>query len=119
MILDSVTAGAVEFPSLEGLGRDLLVVAWWRRALSLAAPFALAMGYFVCAVNHQWAAAIASTMLLTFLTYGSISHDLVHRTLRLPHRVNEALLCAIELLSFRSGHAYRVAHLNHHAHFPE
>ena len=95
------------------------VVAWWRRVLSLAAPFALALGYFACAADHRWGAAIACTMLVTFLTYGSISHDLVHRTLRLPPRVNEALLCAIELLSFRSGHAYRVAHLNHHAHFPD
>jgi len=119
MILDAVTPGTVEFPSLERLGRDLLVVAWWRRALSLTAPFALALGYFVCAVDRRWAAAIACTMVLTFLTYGSVSHDLVHRTLRLPPRVNDALLCAIELLSFRSGHAYRVAHLNHHAHFPD
>ena len=119
MILDAVTSGTVEFPSLERLGRDLLVVAWWRRALSLAAPFALALGYFACAYDHRWTAAIACTMLLTFLTYGSVSHDLVHRTLRLSPRVNEVLLCAIELLSLRSGHAYRVAHLNHHAHFPD
>src|SRR6201999_1580806 len=49
---------------------------------------------------------------------GSISHDLVHRTLGLSRRVNEIFLALIELLAFRSGHAYRLAHLHHHARFP-
>jgi beta-carotene hydroxylase len=62
--------------------------------------------------------ALACPVLLSFLTYGSISHDLVHRNLRLPKWLNEVLLSAIELLAFRSGHAYRVVHLHHHARFP-
>src|SRR6185503_5290220 len=119
MILEGVNAQRVEFPSLDGLGRDLLDVPRWRRVLSLIAPFALALGFFVCADGRNWPGAIACTMLGTFFTYGSISHDLVHRTLRLPHALNELLLCTIELLAFRSGHAYRWAHLNHHAHFPD
>ena len=57
-------------------------------------------------------------MYLSFVTYGSISHDLVHRTLGLPRRVNDFFLTVIELLAFRSGHAYRLAHLHHHARFP-
>jgi beta-carotene hydroxylase len=32
--------------------------------------------------------------------------------------VNEFFLMAVELLAFRSGHAYRLAHLHHHARFP-
>ena len=36
-------------------------------------------------------------MALTFSTYGSTSHDLVHRSLGLPRAANEALLCVIEL----------------------
>ncbi len=44
-------------------------------------------------------------MLLSFLTYASTSHDLVHRNLKLPGWLNEALLSAVELLAFRSGHA--------------
>jgi beta-carotene hydroxylase len=105
-------------PLFDALGRDLLVIHPVRRAVSLAMPFVLAIAFFVFAAYGRWAEAIASTMLLTFLTYGSISHDLVHRTLRLPPAVNEGFLCAIELVSLRSGHAYRLVHLHHHAQFP-
>lgn len=106
------------FPSLELLGRDLLSVPRWRRAWSLAMPFALVAAFFMSATRGWWLPALGCTMLLTFFTYGSISHDLVHRTLRLPRRVNEILLCVIELMALRSGHAYRFSHLTHHAHFP-
>ncbi len=105
-------------PGLDVLGRDLLTLAGWRRALSLATPFVLAAAFFGFAARGWWVGAVACTVLLSFLTYGSISHDLVHGTLRLPRRLNEALLCAIELAAFRSGHAYRVVHLHHHARFP-
>jgi beta-carotene hydroxylase len=98
-------------PPIAELGPDLLRVRVWRRVVSLCAPFALTALFFLCAARGY-------TMLLTFLTYGSISHDLVHRNLRLPRWLNEALLTAIELIAFRSGHAYRVVHLHHHAHFP-
>ena len=33
--------------------------------------------------------------------------------------LNEVLLCTMELLCFRSGHAYRTVHMHHHSHFPE
>lgn len=107
-----------ELPSLSLLGRDLLRVQAWRRAVSVTTPFLLTIAFFVFAAHHLWIGSTICTMLLTFLTYGSISHDLVHGTLRLPRGLNETLLCAIELVSFRSGHAYRVVHLNHHARFP-
>jgi beta-carotene hydroxylase len=110
--------GVVDFPSLDKLGRDLLAVHPWRRAASLATPFLLTTAFFLFAANGLWIASLVCAMLLTFFTYGSISHDLVHRTLRLPRAFNEVLLCAIELMAFRSGHAYRFAHLNHHARFP-
>ena len=42
----------------------------------------------------------------------------MHGTLRLPRAVNDALLSAIELFALRSGHAYRIVHLHHHARFP-
>jgi beta-carotene hydroxylase len=113
-----MSSGAVDLPSLNTLGRDLLAVHTWRRAASLATPFLLTAAFFLFAANGLWLASLVCTMLLTFFTYGSISHDLVHRTLRLPHLLNEVLLCAIELMAFRSGHAYRFAHLNHHARFP-
>lgn len=105
-------------PTVEDLGRDLLRVPAWRRAVSLLAPFLLVTLFFALATTGQWIGAVVCTMLLTFLTYGSISHDLVHRNLGLPRWLNEPLLTAIELLAIRSGHAYRVVHLHHHAHFP-
>jgi len=108
-----------ERPALDVLGRDLLVVPTWRRTLTLATPFALAGLFFVFAARGLWLGSLLCAMAMTFLTYGSISHDLVHRNLHLPRRLNEALLCAIELITFRCGHAYRIVHLHHHAHFPD
>src|SRR5690349_7904361 len=105
-------------PTLEEIGRDLLRVSAWRRAVSLLAPFALTALFFVLAAQGEWLAALVCPILLSFLTYGSISHDLVHRNLGLPKWLNETLLTLIELLAFRSGHAYRAVHLHHHASFP-
>ena len=105
-------------PTLDALGRDLLRVPVWRRAVSLAAPFLLAALFFVLAAQGEWIAALACPVVISFLTYGSISHDLVHRNLGLPKWLNEILLALIELLAFRSGHAYRAVHLHHHARFP-
>ena len=108
-----------ELPSLDALGRDLLHVPAWRLAISLAAPFVLAALFFVLAREGHWIAAIVCPVAISFLTYGSISHDLVHRTLGLPRWLNEIMLSAIEILAFRSGHAYRAVHLHHHATFPD
>lgn len=107
-------------PTLDELGRDLLEVPRWRRAVSLTLPFALAAGFFVLAARGGWwwLPALGCPVLLSFLTYASTSHDLVHRNLRLPRWLNETLLCLVELLAFRSGHAYRAVHLHHHARFP-
>ncbi len=113
-----------DLPTLDTLGRDLLHVPWARRAVSLVMPFLLTGGFFVFgvrAVAHPWwwVPAALCPVALSFLTYASTSHDLVHRNLRIPMPLNEALLCAVELLAFRSGHAYRAVHMNHHSHFPE
>jgi beta-carotene hydroxylase len=107
-----------DLPTLDALGRDLLRVPVWRRVVSLVAPFVLTALFFVLAAQGEWIAALVCPVLLSFLTYGSISHDLVHRTLGLPKWLNEILLTLIELLAFRSGHAYRAVHLHHHARFP-
>jgi beta-carotene hydroxylase len=66
-----------------------------------------------------WPFAVACLTCLSFITYGSISHDLVHRNLGLPKRTNDFFLSIIEMLSLRSGHAYRLAHLHHHIRFPQ
>src|SRR5205823_6640021 len=85
---------------------------------TLITPFALIALYLTFAILRLWPFAVLTLMYLSFATYGSISHDLVHRNLGLPRRWNEFFLTLIELLAFRSGHAYRLAHLHHHARFP-
>ncbi len=105
-------------PSLRELGTDLLHVSPWRRAWTIASPFLWCAAYFVFACHDRWFPALACLVCLSFVTYGSTSHDLVHRSLGLPKRVNDLLLSATELLAVRSGHAYQAAHLQHHTRYP-
>ena len=114
----SQTPIATPLPSIADLGLDLLKISPFQRAATLATPFACVAAYVVLAHYRLWPPAVLSLMYLSFVTYGSISHDLVHRTLSLPRQWNEFFLTTIELLAFRSGHAYRLAHLHHHARFP-
>jgi beta-carotene hydroxylase len=105
-------------PTLRELGLDLLRISPMRRAGTLFIPFACVAAYVVFASLRVWPLAVLALIYLSFATYGSISHDLVHRTLGLRRRWNEFFLAVIELMAFRSGHAYRLAHLHHHARFP-
>src|SRR5262249_37414912 len=103
-------------PTISELGEDLLTVSRGRLCTTLASPF-LAMGcYAIFAWLGWWPLAVVSVMALSFVTHGSSSHDLVHRSLHLPHRFNDFMLSLIELLSLRSGTAYRLTHLHHHQH---
>jgi beta-carotene hydroxylase len=105
-------------PKLSELGLDLLQITPVQRTVTLAVPFLCVVLYFVFASLHYWPAAVFALMYLSFSTYGSISHDLVHRTLGLSKPINELFLSLIELLTIRSGHAYRMVHLHHHKRFP-
>lgn len=105
-------------PSLDELGPDLLVVSPLERIGCLLLPFLLTAGFFVAGARGWWIPALLCVMAQSFFTYGSVSHDLVHRTLRLPRWLNEFLLFTMEAVSLRSGHAYRASHLHHHARFP-
>jgi beta-carotene hydroxylase len=105
-------------PPLGELGYDLLHVGRARAMLSLALPFVWCGAYFAFAALGWWPAAVFALVGLSFVTYGSVSHDLVHHSLGLPRGANDLLLCVVELLGLRSGHAYRAAHLNHHARYP-
>jgi beta-carotene hydroxylase len=105
-------------PSLQELGFDLLRLPTWRTAWVLLLPFLAFGGYWACASAGYWIPAALSLVVLSFVTYGSTSHDLVHGSLGLPRRLNDVLLSLIEAIALRSGHAYQRAHLHHHARFP-
>ena len=81
-------------------------------------PFVMFAAYWFFASQGYWSPAVLCLVILSFLTYGSISHDLVHRTLGISRRANHGLLSVIELLALRSGHAYRAVHLHHHRRYP-
>ena len=105
-------------PVIEELGLDLLGVGKWECFGSLSMPFVFVFAFFLAGSHGWWPVSLLCAMGHSFFTYGSISHDLVHRTLRLPVWLNETLLFLIEATGFRSGHAYRATHLNHHQKFP-
>jgi beta-carotene hydroxylase len=103
---------------LREIGVDLTRLSRVRLVWGLLLPFVWCGLYFWCATRGWWPAAVGCLVCLSFVTYGSISHDLVHANLGLPRRLNGLLLTVIELLALRSGHAYRLAHLHHHAIYP-
>ena len=105
-------------PPLSKLGLDLLELSRWQVVRSLAGPFLAFVAYIGFAITGHWCAAIGALVVQSFVTYGSTSHDLVHGSLGLRRGVNDVLLAVIEGLCLRSGHAYQLAHLHHHARFP-
>jgi len=106
-------------PKLSELGIDLLRLTRWQQSRAVALPFLSFFAYWVFALTGHWVPAVASLMVLSFTTYGSTSHDLVHGNLGLTGAANDILLSIMEAISLRSGHAYQAAHLNHHARFPD
>jgi beta-carotene hydroxylase len=111
--------GLEDLPTLEVLGKDLLEVTPFQRIWSILRPVFCAAAYFVFAAHGWWVPAVVAVAGLMFITYVSTSHDLLHRTLGFSRRVNDTLLAFTEMLVLRSGHAFRLTHLQHHRHFPQ
>jgi beta-carotene hydroxylase len=105
-------------PSLQTLGEDLLKLSRFNLFMTIFQPIICFGLFFVFAFKEYYLLAFICTLGLSFTTYGSTSHDLVHMNLKLPVWVNEFLLFFFELICLRSGHAYRLSHLNHHRRFP-
>jgi beta-carotene hydroxylase len=106
------------FPDLPKLVPELIHTTKLQLVFTLSLPFIFSAAYFFFAAFRWWPAAVLSCVALSFVTYGSTSHDLVHRNLGLRRSVNDLFLSLIELLALRSGHAYQSAHLHHHRRFP-
>ena len=105
-------------PSIKELGFDLLTLSRYQLFMTIATPFAFFVLYYFFAFNDLWPAAVFCTMALSFTSYGSTSHDLVHENLKIHKTLNAVLLTALELICFRSGHAYKLSHLYHHKRYP-
>jgi len=108
----------ISLPKLSELGSDLLHITKFQLIATLVLPFLCTALYFVFAFLGYWPLAVLALMYLSFVTYGSISHDLLHRNLGLSQRTNDVFFSIIELIAIRSAHAYRVVHLHHHRRFP-
>jgi beta-carotene hydroxylase len=105
-------------PSIKDLGIDLLTLSRFQLVSTFLIPFSFFFLYFVFAFNGLWIFAVLCTIGLSFTSYGSTSHDLVHENLKIHRHLNTFLLSLLELICFRSGHAYRLSHLYHHRRFP-
>ncbi|MEM8536081.1 MAG: fatty acid desaturase [Chloroflexota bacterium] len=116
--LSDVESPHYHLPSLSDLGEDLLVITPFQCVMTLMMPFVCVGLYILLASLGVWPIAVAVLVYLSFITYGSTSHDLVHRNLGLSRSINDFFLSFIELMMLRSGHAYRLAHFHHHARFP-
>jgi beta-carotene hydroxylase len=108
----------IKLPRFAEISDGLTRITHAQLVRSLALPFVYLALYFAFATLEYWILAVTCLIVLNFVTYGSVSHDLVHANLGLSRRVNDLMLSFIELSALRSGHAYRLAHLHHHARFP-
>jgi beta-carotene hydroxylase len=106
-------------PSIHELGLELLNLSKLQLFMTILQPFAFFILYFIFAFHEYYIPAFFCTLGLSFTTYGSTSHDLVHMNLKINRYVNDLLLFFLELICLRSGHAYRLSHLNHHHLFPD
>ncbi|MBL0743000.1 fatty acid desaturase family protein [Chryseolinea lacunae] len=101
-------------PTLAELGFDLLNLSSTKLLLTIGQPLLFFVLYFIFGARYYWLPGIICAMGLSFTTYGSTSHDLVHANLKINQRLNEWLLFFFEAITFRSGHAYKLSHLYHH-----
>src|SRR6185503_13751644 len=88
-------------PELSKLAPELVSITNAQRIFTLSLPFLLSAAYFLFATLRWWPLAVLSLIALSFVTYGSISHDLVHRNLGLRRSVNDLFLSLIELIALR------------------
>jgi len=108
----------IHHPAIKELGLDLLVMPRWKVYWTILEPIIFFILYIIFAYYGKIIPAILSVIVMSYFTYGSTSHDLVHRNLKLNRTINDILLSFIEMISIRSGTAYRIAHLNHHKKYP-
>lgn len=105
-------------PTIKELGKDLLEVPLLSVILSVTSPFILWFLFIVAYIVESYFLGFLAVAVLSFITYASVSHDLLHCNLALPKRINELLFTIIEIGCLRSPTSYRITHIYHHKNFP-
>jgi beta-carotene hydroxylase len=108
---------SLELPTLDELGEDLLVTTPRQRWVGLVRPFAGVALYIAAALLDLWWLT-PIIVFLTFVAVVTVTHDVVHGTLGLGPRQTDWALFFMGAVLMESGHAYRITHHRHHAHFP-
>src|SRR5205823_3284361 len=93
------TAQPAGLPRLQELGTDLLYLSRCQVSRALVVPLVAFVAFWIFAGLGHWVPAVFSLVVLSFVTYGSTSHDLVHGSLGLRRLTNHILLAIIEGIS--------------------
>jgi Fatty acid desaturase len=104
-------------PALDSLGDDLLTTSRRQRRPALARPFIGIAVYGLASYTHLWWLT-PFLVFLIFVAVVTVTHDVVHGSLRLWRRQSDWALFATGAVLLESGHAYRATHLRHHLVFP-
>ena len=104
-------------PTIDRLGRDLLVTTPARRRFVFLRPLVgVALFATAWATGAFWLAPVG--VFVAFLCVIAATHDLVHSSLGLRRNVRDAVLFVLPALVLQSGHVYRSTHPQHHRAFP-
>lgn len=105
-------------PPFSEIQQQLPPLKWTESFATILIPLGTVGVYFVCAHYQLYLLAFGAVFYLSFVTYGSCSHDLVHSNCGFSRRISHFWLSVIELSMLRSGTVYRLVHLNHHRLYP-
>ena len=109
---------SLELPTKNEVTRLLKPLGVIEIFFTIARPFIFFVSFFFFCQHNLPFLAFISVVLMSFFTYPSLSHELVHQNLCLGKHLSQFLLSLLEGLMLRSGESYRLVHLKHHACFP-
>lgn len=108
----------LDLPKLSDLGEDLLKTTPRQRNIALARPF-IGLGLYAIAAWQGWWLITPIIVFFVFVAVVTVTHDVVHGTMRLNRRQTDWALFFMGAVLMESGHAYRITHHQHHTMFPE
>ncbi len=106
-------------PSIKIIKSQLKPISPIEKWMVVINPLLTISLYFIFCWLKWYSLAFLSLCYLSFVTYGSCCHDLVHANFGMSRKLCNFWLSFIEILLMRSGTTYRVTHLNHHQFYPD